>query len=100
MAFTPVEEGQLKDLLVNYSELNDIAESSEDILSALGYGEVRVIDLDAAVSLNPIDVFYCAQAGADVKVSWQVMADYLSSLLTPTIEAAVSDAKFYFTGQF
>jgi len=100
MAFTAVQEAQLKELLASFSSLENLVESEPSITDALAYGDVRVVDLNPAGALNPIDVFYCAQANADVKVTWQQMADYLSTLLTPVIEAAVSDAKFYYTGQF
>lgn len=100
MAFTAVQEAQLKELLSSFSSLENLVESEPAITDALAYGDVRVVDLTAGDPLNPADVFYCAQALADRKITWQQMVDYLSSLLTPTIEAAVSDAKFYFTGQF
>ena len=100
MAITAVEEGQIRGLLAKYSELSDIADASEDILSAYGYGDVRVIDLDTATVINLSDVFYCAQGTADVKMTWSVMSNYMASLLTPIIEAGISDAKFYYTGQF
>lgn len=100
MALTAVQEAQVKELLLKFPSLENLVESEPDIIDALGYGDVRVVDLDPSIGLNPEDVFYCAQALADVKVTWQQMVDYLSSLLTPIIEAAVSDAKFYYFGQF
>ncbi len=99
MALTSVQENQIKELLLKFPSLENLVESEPDIIDALGYGDVRVVDLNAGVALSPDDVFYCAQALADVKITWQQMVDYLSSLLTPIIEAAVSDAKFFYFGQ-
>lgn len=100
MALTAVQEAQVKELLMKFPDLLEIANSGYAITNALAYGDVRVVDLDPTTALNTNDVFYVAQNGADVKVTFQQIADYIAAIINPSVEAAVSDAKFYYFGQF
>lgn len=77
MALTPVEEGQVRDILTYYSGLLDLGADSAAIEAALGYGDVRVIDLPDASELNAADVMYIAQTGSDVKATAQQFGQFV-----------------------
>lgn len=104
MALTPTEEGQIRDILATYSETLDLAAASTDILAALGYGDIRVIDLDPATALQAADVFYIAQSNSDKKGSIQQLSDFVVSEILPALQgqiaAGLADNKTYFIGQF
>lgn len=99
MALTAVEEGQLRDLLQYFSGLADIGAASDDVMAALGYGEVVVTDLPSAGTYNPSDVFYLAQAGQDVKTSITDFATYVAAAVTGGIPIGVTAEELYFMSQ-
>lgn len=104
MALTPTEEGQIRDILAEYSEVLDLAAASTAILAALGYSDVRVIDLPSALTLQAADMFYLAQSGADTKATIQQLSDFVVAEILPFLQAQIAaglaDNKFYFFGQF
>ena len=123
MALTPVQEGQIIDILQYYSETLDLGQAATDILAALGFGDVRVIDLPTASPLNATDVFYVAQLGADVKATIDQFAQFVNTnYLVPafaalaatlqaqidaaiaamqaTVNQSINEPKNYFYGQF
>jgi len=85
MALTPTEEGQIRDILVNFDGVLDISQASSAILAALGYGDVMVTALPDASTLTADDVLYVAQSGADVKAKIQQIAEYVSTLISGTV---------------
>ena len=90
MALTSVEEGQIRDILVRYSETLDIAAASTDILAALGYGDVRVVDLPNATALNGTETFYVAQLSDDVKATIQQFSQFAyDNFIDPALDAAL-----------
>lgn len=92
MALTTTEENQIRDILVYYSETLDLAGASTAILAALGYGDVRVIDLPTASPLNGTETFYVAQLSADVKATIQQFAQYTyDTFIDPVLDAALAD---------
>lgn len=95
MALTPIEEAQLRDLLLEYTGLKDVGVQANDILAEVGTGDTTVLDLPNAAALTAIDVLYLAQSNADVQATVQQLADYVQSLLAlPT-----SKGEIYFMGQ-
>lgn len=99
MALTPVQEGQIVDLLAYFSGLLDIGAQSSDVMAALGYGDVVVTDLPTAATYGPSDVLYLAQNGLDVKTSILDIATYVAALVSGGIEIGVTDDKLYFMSQ-
>lgn len=99
MALTAVEEGRLRDLLANYTGLNEIGEASSDVLAALGYGDVVVTDLPSAGTYNPGDVLYLAQNGQDVKTSITDLATYVAAAVSGGIPIGITDFDLYFVSQ-
>lgn len=85
MALTPQQEQQLTQLLTLYTPLLELAGQATEIEVALGYGDVRVIDLPLASPLFTDDVMYLAQQGADVKASVQQFAQF-------TFDSFIDDA--------
>ena len=91
MALTPTQEAQIIDILGFYSETLDLGAAATSILAALGYGDVRVIDLPTASPLNGTETFYVAQASADVKATIQQFAQYtFDTLIDPVLDAALA----------
>lgn len=104
MALTPQQEQQIANLLSNYSGIQDLADSSTQILAALGYDDVRVIDLPSALALQANDMFYLAQNSQDVKATIQQLSNFVVAEILPSlqsqIQSGLADNKFYFFGQF
>lgn len=99
MALTAVEEGRIRDLLANYTGLNEIGAVSSDVLAALGYGDVVVTDLPSAGTYNPGDVIYLAQNGQDVKTSITDFATYVALAVSGGIPIGVTAEELYFMSQ-
>lgn len=104
MALTAQQEQQVIEILAVYSQTLDLAAASTDILMALGYDDVRVVDLPNAVALQAADVFYLAQNSNDVKGSIQQLSNFVVAQVLPILQgqiaAGLADNKFYFFGQF
>lgn len=92
MSLTPTQEAQIIDILGFYSETLDLGAAATQILAALGYGDVRVIDLPTAAPLNGTETFYVAQTAADVKATIQQFAQYtFDTFIDPVLDAALQD---------
>lgn len=85
MALTPTEEGQIRDILVNYNGIQDLAQASSDILAALGYGDVMITSLPLATALEANDVLYLAKQGADVQATVQQLADFVATIFNGAV---------------
>lgn len=95
MAFTPVEEQNLKNLLTKYAELLDLGANASEIIGELAASNVTVVDLPLADPLQPDDVLYVAQNLGDKQAQFSQIATYVQSLLvTP-----MSRGKTFFMGQ-
>lgn len=85
MALTPVEEGQIRDILANYNGILDISQASSEILAALGYGDVMITSLPQATALAASDVFYLAKTGSDVQATIQQLADFVVTIFNGAV---------------
>jgi hypothetical protein len=92
MALTPVEEGQIRDILQNYNGIQDLSQASSEILAALGYGDVMVTSLPQATALAADDVFYLAKTGSDVKASIQQLADFVATIFNGAVTSVNGQA--------
>lgn len=111
MALTAQQEQQLIEILGYKSQLLDLGSDATEIEAALGYGDVRVIDLPTANPLATSDVMYIAQSGVDVKATVQqfskfVYDTYVAPALASALAAqqteinnALDPANSYFIGQ-
>lgn len=91
MALTPQQEQQVKDLLAFYSPILDLSAKSVEIDAALGYGDVRVVDLPLASPLTANDVLYLAQVGIDVKATIQQVGQFaFDTFIAPALAVALA----------
>lgn len=91
MALTAEEEQKLKDILAFYSPILDLGAKSTEIDAALGYGDVRVVDLPTASPLTANDVMYLAQIGVDVKATVQQFGQFaFDTFIAPALAAALA----------
>lgn len=95
MALTPVEEGQLRELLETFEGLRDVGIDANDLLAEVGSGDTTVLQLPLASALAAVDSLYVAQSGADVQATIQQLADYVQSLL----DLPTPKGEIYFMGQ-
>ena len=88
MALTAQEEQRIREILALSAPLLDLGDKSAQIDQALGYSDVRVVDLPTAAPLGDTDVMYIAQQSTDVKATVNqfgqyVFDEFVEDILTP-----------------
>lgn len=94
MALTIEEEQRLRELLAISPSLLDIGDKSTEIEAALGYEEVRVVDLPTAQPLANSDVMYVAQQSTDVKATVQQFGAFVLDAYLNSNPTAVTPPQF------